>query len=47
MQIGDTDSIGAVKIKDGLFMGDVYAAQVFSFYLDTDSTIGPWTFSDK
>jgi len=27
MQIGDTDSIGAVKIKDGLFMGDVYAAQ--------------------
>jgi len=27
MQQGDTDFIGAVKIKDGLFMGDGYAAQ--------------------
>jgi len=25
----DTDIIGAIKIKDGLFVGDEYAAQVF------------------
>lgn len=30
MQPTDTDFIGAVKIKDGLFMGDGYAAQVKS-----------------
>ena len=28
MQMSETDIIGAVKIKDGLFIGDEYAAQV-------------------
>ena len=28
MQVSETDIIGAVKIKDGLFIGDEYAAQV-------------------
>lgn len=29
MQIAEGDIIGAVKIKDGLFIGDELAAQVF------------------
>jgi len=32
MQFVEGDTIGAVKIKDGLFMGDCFAAQVSPFY---------------
>ena len=29
MQLAENDMIGAIKIKDGLFIGDEFAAQVF------------------
>jgi hypothetical protein len=29
MQISETEILGAVKIKDGLYIGDEFAAQVF------------------
>ena len=28
MQLAENDMIGAIKIKDGLFIGDEFAAQV-------------------
>ena len=29
-QVAENDMIGAIKIKDGLFIGDEFAAQVLS-----------------
>ena len=33
------DMIGAIKIKDGLFIGDSFAAQVSSFLFNTNKSL--------
>ena len=34
MMVLPEDMIGAIKIKDGLFIGDEFAAQVRNFFLN-------------
>ncbi len=42
----DQEVVGAIKIKDGLFIGDEFAAQVFKIDIPSNFK-GPWVCDNK